>query len=74
MISIRPSRQDEPPETKLPSGPSVTDEISSRETSTTQSNAEGDNSDSAGDNTAETLIALLKTSPAPESHKAQYDF
>jgi hypothetical protein len=69
MISIRSSRQGEPPETKLPSGPSITDEISSRGTSTTQSNAEGDNSEGAGDNTAETLIALLKTSPAPESTK-----
>jgi hypothetical protein len=69
MISIRSSRQDEPPETKLPSGPSITDEISGQETSTAQSNADGDNSESAGDNTAETLIALLKTSPAPESTK-----
>jgi hypothetical protein len=69
MISIRSSRQDEPPETKLPSGPSVTDEISGQEISTAQSKDDGANSESAGDNTAETLIALLKTSPAPESTK-----
>lgn len=69
MISIRASGQDKPPETKLPSGPSVADEISGQETSTAQPNADGDNPESAGDNTAETLIALLKTSPAPESTK-----
>jgi hypothetical protein len=69
MISIRSSRQGEPPETKLPSGPSVTNEISGQETRTALSDADGDNSESAGDNTAETLIALLKTSPTPESTK-----
>jgi hypothetical protein len=69
MISIRSSRQDEPPETKPRSGPSVTNEISSRETRTAQSKADGDNSESAGDNTAETLIAMLKTSATSESKR-----
>jgi len=65
MISIR-SRQGEQPKGKSPSGVFITNEISRQEISTAQSLADGDHSESVGDNTAEALIAMVRTSASSE--------